>query len=146
MRYLALATDYDGTIAHDGRVDGPTVDALRRLRASGRRLVMVTGRELDGDGIARPRHSRMIMKPPAHVHSESWSFERATSTSDCGAEAAGVVRQNRRIIRSERCILQVGFSTLADASAVQHDPDVSNAPGLASGRAWPMGAACDRPP
>jgi hydroxymethylpyrimidine pyrophosphatase-like HAD family hydrolase len=47
MRYLALATDYDGTIAHDGRVDAPTVDALRRARASGRRLVMVTGRELD---------------------------------------------------------------------------------------------------
>lgn len=47
MRYLALATDYDGTIAHDGVVDDATLDALRRLKASGRRLVMVTGRELD---------------------------------------------------------------------------------------------------
>jgi hypothetical protein len=47
MRYLALATDYDGTIAHDGIVDAATLDALRRLKASGRRLVMVTGRELD---------------------------------------------------------------------------------------------------
>src|ERR1700736_4770009 len=46
MRYLALATDYDGTIAHDGVVDEPTVDALRRVRDSGRRLVLVTGREL----------------------------------------------------------------------------------------------------
>jgi HAD superfamily hydrolase (TIGR01484 family) len=47
MRYRALATDYDGTLAHHGRVDGPTVEALGRLRASGRRLILVTGRELD---------------------------------------------------------------------------------------------------
>jgi hydroxymethylpyrimidine pyrophosphatase-like HAD family hydrolase len=44
---MALATDYDGTIAHDGRVDASTLEALRRLRAAGRRLVLVTGRELD---------------------------------------------------------------------------------------------------
>ncbi len=46
MRYLALCTDYDGTIAHDGRVDQPTIAALERLRASGRKLVLVTGREI----------------------------------------------------------------------------------------------------
>jgi hydroxymethylpyrimidine pyrophosphatase-like HAD family hydrolase len=46
MRYLALASDYDGTLAHDGRVDEPTVAALERLLASGRKLIMVTGREL----------------------------------------------------------------------------------------------------
>jgi HAD superfamily hydrolase (TIGR01484 family) len=47
MRYLALAADYDGTLARHGAVDEPTVQALERLRASGRRLVLVTGRELD---------------------------------------------------------------------------------------------------
>ncbi len=47
MRYLALCCDYDGTIAHHGRVDEPTLTALERLRESGRKLVMVTGRELD---------------------------------------------------------------------------------------------------
>jgi HAD superfamily hydrolase (TIGR01484 family) len=46
MRYLALATDYDCTLAHDGVVDEPTVQALERLRASGRKLILVTGREL----------------------------------------------------------------------------------------------------
>jgi hydroxymethylpyrimidine pyrophosphatase-like HAD family hydrolase len=46
MRYHALATDYDGTLAHNGRVDEPTIAALERLLASGRRLIMVTGREL----------------------------------------------------------------------------------------------------
>jgi hydroxymethylpyrimidine pyrophosphatase-like HAD family hydrolase len=47
MQYLALATDYDGTLAHDGRVDEPTLAALDRLRDSGRRLLLVTGRELE---------------------------------------------------------------------------------------------------
>ncbi len=46
MRYHVLATDYDGTLAQDGRVDAATVDSLRKLLATGRRLVMVTGREL----------------------------------------------------------------------------------------------------
>lgn len=46
MRYLALCTDYDGTIARHGVVDEPTIDALGRLRESGRKLIMVTGREL----------------------------------------------------------------------------------------------------
>jgi hydroxymethylpyrimidine pyrophosphatase-like HAD family hydrolase len=47
MRYLALATDYDGTIARDGVVDKSTLAALVRLRSSGRKLILVTGRELD---------------------------------------------------------------------------------------------------
>lgn len=46
MRYIALATDYDGTLAHDGVVSPETVEALERLRHSGRRLILVTGREL----------------------------------------------------------------------------------------------------
>jgi HAD superfamily hydrolase (TIGR01484 family) len=47
MRYLALATDYDGTIARHGSVDAATLAALERVLASGRKLILVTGRELD---------------------------------------------------------------------------------------------------
>ena len=46
MRFLALATDYDGTLATDGAVDPQTVAALRRLGATGRKLILVTGRQL----------------------------------------------------------------------------------------------------
>src|SRR5688572_9915111 len=46
MRYLALATDYDGTLAHHGSVDEATLAALHQVRASGRKLLLVTGREL----------------------------------------------------------------------------------------------------
>ena len=47
MRYLALCCDYDGTLATHGKLLPDTVEALERLIASGRRLLMVTGRELD---------------------------------------------------------------------------------------------------
>ncbi|QDU29776.1 Sugar phosphatase YbiV [Anatilimnocola aggregata] len=47
MRYLALAADYDGTLAHHGKVSSSTIDALKRLKDSGRKLVMVSGRELE---------------------------------------------------------------------------------------------------
>lgn len=46
MQYQALATDYDGTLAHDSHVAEETLAALRRLKASGRKLILVTGREL----------------------------------------------------------------------------------------------------
>lgn len=47
MQYHALAVDYDGTLATDGRVDDETIAALHRLRESGRRLILVTGRIVD---------------------------------------------------------------------------------------------------
>ena len=46
MRYLALVTDYDGVIAGDGGPSGAAVAALGRLRASGRRAILITGRRL----------------------------------------------------------------------------------------------------
>ena len=46
-RHAVLASDYDGTLAIDGRVPESTLQALERVRASGRKLLLVTGRELD---------------------------------------------------------------------------------------------------
>src|ERR1700739_2805017 len=46
MRYFCLICDYDGTIAHDGRCAPSTLEALKRVRASGRRVILATGREL----------------------------------------------------------------------------------------------------
>ena len=47
MRYLTLCTDYDGTLATEGTVFPETAAALEQLIASGRKPVLVTGRELD---------------------------------------------------------------------------------------------------
>jgi hydroxymethylpyrimidine pyrophosphatase-like HAD family hydrolase len=46
MYFLALAMDYDGTLAKDGIVDADTLRSLRRFKASGRRTILVTGREI----------------------------------------------------------------------------------------------------
>jgi hydroxymethylpyrimidine pyrophosphatase-like HAD family hydrolase len=48
MRYLAFATDYDGTLAREGRVSEVALSALARVRSSGRRTILVTGRTLSG--------------------------------------------------------------------------------------------------
>jgi hydroxymethylpyrimidine pyrophosphatase-like HAD family hydrolase len=47
MQFHALAADYDGTLATDGVVDDHTLKALHRLRESGRRLILVTGRIIE---------------------------------------------------------------------------------------------------
>jgi hypothetical protein len=46
MHYLALASDYDGTLAHDSHVSEEAHAAIRRLKDSGRKLILVTGREM----------------------------------------------------------------------------------------------------
>jgi HAD superfamily hydrolase (TIGR01484 family) len=46
LYFLALATDYDGTLAQHGVVEAVTLDALARFKSTGRRLILVTGREL----------------------------------------------------------------------------------------------------
>ena len=47
MHYLILATDYDGTLATGGKVSDMTLEALKRLQKTGRKLILVTGRQLD---------------------------------------------------------------------------------------------------
>ncbi len=46
VAYRVLACDYDGTLATRGLVDAATEQALERWLAAGRRLVLVTGRQL----------------------------------------------------------------------------------------------------
>jgi hypothetical protein len=46
QKYLALATDYDGTMAQHGDVTETTHAALQRWKDAARKLILVTGREL----------------------------------------------------------------------------------------------------
>lgn len=46
MRFHCLAVDFDGTLAHDGKVQEQHLQALYRLKSSGRRVVLVTGRQI----------------------------------------------------------------------------------------------------
>lgn len=46
MRYVVLATGFDGTLARDGHCDARSLSTLRALAASGRKLILVTSRQL----------------------------------------------------------------------------------------------------
>jgi hydroxymethylpyrimidine pyrophosphatase-like HAD family hydrolase len=88
MHYFALACDFDQTLANQGVVAPSTISALERLRASGRKLVLVTGRQLDdlqrilpqlalfervvaenGAVLFRPSTgaTKLLAEPPPHV-------------------------------------------------------------------------------
>ncbi len=86
MRFVALATDYDGTLATDGSVDDDTVAALERLRASGRRLIVVTGRRLEDLRAAFPRldvFDRVVAENGAVLYDPASGAERLlTSAAD----------------------------------------------------------------
>jgi hypothetical protein len=47
MRFRVVAVDYDGTLANNGRVAKKTLEALACVQKSGRKLLLVTGRELE---------------------------------------------------------------------------------------------------
>jgi len=47
FRWQAIAADYDGTLANNGRVAKDTLQTLQRVRESGRKVVLITGRELE---------------------------------------------------------------------------------------------------
>lgn len=78
--FLALAVDYDGTIAENGIVAEKTFQALRRLKETGRRLVLVTGRELVELKHAFPRFAvfdRIVAENGALIYDPATGHEHA---------------------------------------------------------------------
>jgi HAD superfamily hydrolase (TIGR01484 family) len=79
MRYQIAAFDYDGTIAHHGGVNEETIEALKQLKASGRKIILVTGRELDELKTIFPEHTvfdRIVAENGALIYNPSALEER----------------------------------------------------------------------
>jgi hydroxymethylpyrimidine pyrophosphatase-like HAD family hydrolase len=79
MYFLALATDYDGTLAHDGVVTNETMTALWRFKASGRRVILVTGREMPDLRRVMPDltvFDRIVAENGGVLHDPSTGMER----------------------------------------------------------------------
>ena len=116
MKYRAFATDYDGTLAHDGRVDRPTLDALERARAAGVRLLLVTGRELADLANTFPQFAlfdRIVAENGAVLMEPSTSRVRLLAQP---APAALVERLTRLAIP-----LSVGHTIVATVEPHQHE-------------------------
>lgn len=80
MHFLALATDYDGTLAEEGKVRTEVLATLVRLKKSGRKLVLVTGRELDELKLTFPAldvFDRVVAENGALLYTPSPPRERA---------------------------------------------------------------------
>jgi hydroxymethylpyrimidine pyrophosphatase-like HAD family hydrolase len=118
MRYLALAADYDGTLASHGRVAPETIGALRRLAATGRELILVTGRRIDdliqvfpevaifdrvvaenGPLVYRPQslETRVLSKPPPAAFVEELQ-RRGVQPLTAGQVFVATEQPNERVV------------------------------------------------
>ncbi|MER9405275.1 hypothetical protein NKI36_14615 [Mesorhizobium caraganae] len=97
MYFIALATDHDGTMAHEGVVSRETFATLDRFKKSGRKLVLLTGRELpdlNADDLWLGRDRRTSTGnwfPPTDslvICVQNFRTEEARSASGSGAAPA----------------------------------------------------------
>jgi HAD superfamily hydrolase (TIGR01484 family) len=96
VRYHALVCDYDGTLATHGQVEAPTLAALERLRASRRKLVMVTGRQLPDLVQVFPRldlFDRVVVENGAVLYRPSDRSERILAEAPPGELVATLQRR-----------------------------------------------------
>jgi HAD superfamily hydrolase (TIGR01484 family) len=108
MRYLALCTDYDGTIAHHGKVDAPTIAALEELRASGRKLILVTGREIDDLQTVFDRldlFDRVVAENGALLYRPATKEERVLGEAPAAAFVEALRKRGVDRISVGRCIV-----------------------------------------
>ena len=116
MRYHTLATDYDGTIAHDGIVDEATTAALVRAKEAGLRLLLVTGRELD-DLFATFDHWNLFERIVAE--NGALLFDPAAGTSRSIAPPPPPLLLER--LRTAGVPLSVGRSIIATVEPHEHE-------------------------
>ena len=152
MRYLALATDYDGTLASQGRVDGETIDALKRLAASGRKSILVTGRRLEdlervfpevtifdlvvaenGPVLSRPRSGeiRLLAQPPAPTFVDALR-RRGVDPLAIGHVVVATVQPNDTLVAEVIAELGLDLQVILNKGSVMVLPrSVDKATGLA---------------
>lgn len=151
MRYLALAADYDGTLASHGTVTPETVEALRQLAATRRKLILVTGRRIDdliqvfpeqaifdrvvaenGPLIYRPqsRETRVLSKPPPAAFVEELR-RRGVQPLTVGQVFVATEQPNEAVVLEVIRHLGLNLQVILNKGAVMVLPDsVNKATGL----------------
>jgi hydroxymethylpyrimidine pyrophosphatase-like HAD family hydrolase len=124
MRYHVLAADYDGTLAHHGRIDDDTWAAIRRFRDTGRKVVMVTGRELD-ELLALLAHpelfDRIVAENGALVYTPATKEIRVACTPPPPEFARELTRRGAERVAVGRCIVATWEPHQDTALHVIHD-------------------------
>jgi hydroxymethylpyrimidine pyrophosphatase-like HAD family hydrolase len=105
---MAVATDYDGTLAHDGLVDDPTIAALKDFKATGRRLILITGRELPHLKQAFPHleiFDRVVAENGALIYDPATEKERLIGPRPSPQLVAGLRQLGVAPLSVGRCIV-----------------------------------------
>ena len=151
MRYLALATDYDGTLASNGTVAPETTEALRRLAVTGRKLILVTGRRIDdlvrvfpevaifdrvvaenGPVVYQPRsrETRVLSKPPTAAFVDELR-RRGVQPLAVGQVFVATEQPNERVVLDVIAELGLDLQVILNKGAVMVLPaSVNKATGL----------------
>lgn len=121
MKYRALACDYDGTIAHHGKVDVQALDALRHLREQGRRLILVSGRELeDLERVFDHSHlfDRMVLENGAVLHDPATRETRVLAPPPSASLVEELLRRRVAPLSVGRAIIATKASHLATVTGI----------------------------
>lgn len=108
MRYLAFATDYDGTLATQGTVQPQVLAALKNLAASGRKLILVTGRELEDLLHVFPEYEifdRIVAENGALLYRPSSKEEIVLTEPPSEALVAALRKQHVKPLSAGRAII-----------------------------------------
>jgi hydroxymethylpyrimidine pyrophosphatase-like HAD family hydrolase len=113
---MALAVDYDGTLATHGQVPDEVVPWLRLLNDSGRKLILVTGRELGDLGRIFPHltlFARVVAENGAIVYDPADNSERTLADAPPAELLAALRERNVQPLSVGRVLL----ATTADQRA-----------------------------
>jgi HAD superfamily hydrolase (TIGR01484 family) len=108
MHLHALAADYDGTLAERGAVGAETFDALRRLRETGRRLILITGRKMEDLRYALPGMAlfdRIVAENGGVLHDPATGRERALAPAPPAAFVQSLMARRVEPISVGRTII-----------------------------------------
>ena len=142
MRYVALAAGFDGTLARDGVCDERCIEALRALAATGRKLILVTGRELrelleifpearlfdyvvaeNGAVMHRPatRESEILAQAPPEILLQELRRRHVTPLS-VGSSMVRTVQANEAEVSAALRKLQLDFQLVTNPGALMMLP------------------------
>lgn len=142
MRYVALAAGFDGTLARDGRCDERCIEALRALAATGRKLILVTGRELrelleifpevrlfdyvvaeNGAVMHRPatRESEILAQAPPEILLQELRRRHVTPLT-VGSSIVRTVQANEAEVSAALLKLQLDFQLVTNPGALMMLP------------------------
>lgn len=151
MRYLTLVADYDGTLAAHDHMAEETAEALRRLRVSGRRAILVTGRQLpdllrvcehpslfdvivaeNGGVLYHPatRRESVLASPPPRAFLDALR-SRGVTPLDVGRVVVATLEHQRGAVQEALWQLGLEHQLIANRSSIMVlPPGVNKATGL----------------